>query len=1457
MARPRVSRSLSWLAAAIAVLAIGGVAAWVVVTLPRRARELAIVGARAVFHQEVSIAKVHGDPWRGVVFEDVAAGRPAADAAAALVAARRVTIYFDPIALIRGLWSRRGAGESISQIVLDEPVVAAARDRGGVWNLTALFPPAGGAGAEAPFRGRLIVIGGRITFVDRHRTPAAFQSTLEDINGTVDFARHPRAAIRVSFVEARNGRRVAGRLSGAYVLSAGTIDLDVEASGIDAGAWGPYFVTTPAFRILGGEADIRMHVLRTTTAARATTDYSGRIRLRNGRASVPDRGGALADVGGDVIIANHTLNSAGLRGLVNGSPVEVRGEVSLYGEPRLDVAVRTNRADLATIRRLFFPGSRLRVEGTASGDIRIVGPLSSPRMVGRIEDARGHVEQQPFDHAAMEFAFYGQTLQVIGARGETAGGRVSGDAWWGVGTSEFLLAARLEDVDTASLRRWSPAAARDVSGRLDALVVASRHDDRLAVAGSASVTRPIIRGIAFDAVDAAFRADRGAVTLDRVHARQGVTWALATGRISPGGALALSAQGGAIDLARLPEIGSRLDLAGRSDFSGRIVGSWSAPELIGTLQVSSGRAVGVAFDAARGTVALRRGRLAIGALVARAGRARYRAAGSVEWGVQTRLGFDIEAERGSAATFTHLGRLPFSMSGQVDGRMRVEGPAARPSVTGTMSLRDAAIYGQRVDEATASFQWDGTRLNINQALVRRGESRLEVTGTVDRRTGFGLDIAARGLALRDLALPPLGATVDGRLDIRGRITGQPAAPVVALSANSANLLVNGIQFDRTEGRVRWEARTLTLDPLQLRRGNEQYQISGQIALNGSPSLDLSADVTAGRLSTLLGLANVRLGIPLDGTIVGRATVEGPALNPAANLDLRMTEGRFGDHPLVEGRADLTLRDGSVTIGELQLRPRRGLIAAQGRLSLRGESQVEVDGNDLDFDILRPMLGLRRPLLGTLNFTTQLGGTVAAPEIGFALDLRQAGVEGATFDSLVANAFYRDGLLQVQQALLTQNGHRLRASGVLPFNPALMRFDAQRPVDFRLTLADVNLSLLRLATPWVQEAAGAVEGEVQITGSVNALHVAGGVRVRDGQIRLRGLAVPLDTVRLDLRFDENAIRIAEGTARLGSGLARLQGTARIVQIAGPALALVVSEEAPLVLQGADLHVVVPPHVDARAGGTVRLWGTLGDPRRPPTIDGRVTFADGIVTVGPVGQGEPSQVPLMFRGVRLDVGRNLTVQVGGLRFALQPEDALALTGSLRSPMLDGTLAAEEGKVRALGAIFDLRDGTATFLPHQGLRPSVLAHADTQVGSTLIFLTVRGIAPDALTLDLRSEPDKPRAEIVALLGQQTGITRLLAGDIEGALRTEISRALFGAIERFLGLNELSIAYELEEPLALRAGKRLLRDLYLTLETTFTERPRWWAGLEYRFARDWQLTLRLDSDRRGQAVFWYTTRF
>ncbi len=1465
-------------------MAIAGALTWTVVALSQRARDMAITAVSAALGREVTTGRMSGNPWSGLVLEDVivwgapppppAPGTPpdpqAGPPPPAILKVRRMILHLDPFTLARNLWTGRGAAASLSQVVLEEPALIAARDVAGVWNIGGLTPYVPGAKVAGAFTGRVMIANGTVTLADRHRiAPKTFEALFEDINVTADFAAVPRVALRASFVEERGHRRVPVRLRGTYNGSTGTFDLDVRVTGADAGVWGPYLAITPVLHITGGQFDAAMHVLRTARADREAIDYQGRIVFRDGSAVVPKRGTVLTGVNGTITVSNQSLGTAGLRGRVNGSPVEMRGEVSFYDDTRMDLAVRTSGMDLATLRRLVFPSARMRVAGVASGEARIIGFVeTTPRIDGRVAGFRGVIDNHAFDGASGSFSLFGQTLSIAGV-GRTAGGDVSANAWWSLGSPSFLVDMQVSEVNASRLAALSPSvpqALGEADGRVTGSFTARGRGGDVAVSGQGSLTKTRIDGMALDALDAAFTSDRTGVAVHQARAQQGSTVAYLRGEISPRGALALAGHAEGVDLAALPAISADIGLGGRLDAKGQIRGTLAAPVLLGDIQVVRGRLGGLKFDTAGGRIGLRSGRLDIAAFTARSGRSRYWATGDVRWAPAAHLALTLETERGSAATLATVAGLPFAVTGSVEGRIHLEGPPARPSVAGSITLQDGTIEGQTVDEATASFRSDGIRLTLEQASLRRRASAVELSGTIDRRTGLDLGVKATRFDLRDLTLLPLGAIrTDGHVDLSGRITGPTSAPRIAATATSTDLAINGIRLDHATGNVRWEARTLHLDPLALQLRSERYEITGNISLAGPPRTSLAATVTDGRLSTLLGLADVRLGMPLDGTISGLATLEGPLANPAARLDLRLRDGRFGDHQLQEGHVDLTLREGSVTIEEFQVRPLRGLIGAEGRLNLRGESQIEVSGNDLDLDILRPLFRLRRPLLGRLNFTTQLTGTLGSPEIGFAAEIRGGGMEGATFDSLVANAFYRDGLLQLQQALLVQNGHKLRASGSVPFNPALLRFDESRPIDLRFTLADVNLGLLRLASDRIDEAVGAVEGEVHIGGTPRAPRVEGRVQVQDGRVRIKGLQTPIEALRLDVRFDESTIRVAEATARLGGGVARLEGALRLAPLprseSAFTVGLVVPEEAPLVLTGSDLRVVAPPHIEARAAGTLRAWGTLGDPRRPPTLEGNIAVSNGTVSVAADVGGTPSRLPVVFRGIRFDIGPDLAVRVGGLRFALQPGGAVLLTGTPRAPTLEGTVAAQPGKISALGTTFDLREGTATFLPPQGVRPRIFAQAETNVGATRIILTVRGVAPDALVLDLTSEPDLPRREILSLLGQQAGLSRLLAGDVEGALRAQIGRLLFGQVSlgigRAIGLDELVIEYDFERPLALRAGRLLLNDLYWTVSTNFAARPLWVTGLEYRFSRNWTLSLRLDSEGRREAVFWYSARF
>ncbi|MDR7497595.1 MAG: translocation/assembly module TamB domain-containing protein [Armatimonadota bacterium] len=1457
--RGRRRAAVGLLPVAVALAVPAAAAAWAAVSLGDRAREIATSALSAAFRREVRVGQISGDPWRGIVMEDVTIA-PARPGRSSPLAVRRVTVQVDPGALIRGLLAGRGPLPSISVIVLEGLAIEVLHEADGTWNLSELLPVGDGEGRGA-FHGRIHVLDGTVRLIDRARiAPGVFEARFSDVNGTADFARAPRLALRASFVEERGGERSPGRLDGAYTTTTRVLDLDVRASRLRADAWGPYLLTTPAFRITAGEADAAVHVLHAPAGLGTATDVSGRVTLRGAAAVVPDRAVVLRDVSGALEITDRWIRTAGLRGRVNGSPVEVRGEASFYGEPHVDLAVRSSGADLRALSRIFAPSVATRLAGTARGEVRIVGAAGAPRVAGRIEGARGVFDGQVFQAASGDVAFAGGLFALTGARGHAAGGVVAGDVLLSPADARYFLALAVRDAEVGSLRRWAPAAPA-AAGTATGSFAAFADRTGVRAAGAGVVTDPAVADFRFDTVEGGLRFERGRLTLDAVQARRQGTWIGVSGQIAPAGGLALRVQATTPEVSTLPIPAGAIPAKGRADFIGTIGGSIRAPEVAGALQLGRGRLGPLSFESLATRLVARAGSVVLSDARARDGYTWYRAAGSMEWAGAGRLGLDVSATRASAATLAQALGVTVDLAGRLDGEVRIDGTIARPSASGSLSLAGGRVLGQRVPEASAAFHWDGRRLAVSGGRVHLGSSVVHVAGTFDRLTGLALDLATTGFDLRDVALPPLGASVAGTVDATGRITGPLAAPSLTAEAASANLTLNGRRFDHARGAIAWTAGTLQVRPLVLAVGTERYEIAGDLALSPGPRATLQATVQDGRLSTLLALGGGRIDLPLDGVVTGVASVSGPLANPEARLDLRLRDGRFGEHLITDGHVDLVMRNGSVTIEDLELRPQQGRIAATGRFDLRGASEIEVSGTDLDLDLVRPVFRGRRPLVGRGSFTMQLRGPLGAPEIGFDVEVARGGIEGMTFDSLVAGGFYRDGLLQISQAVLVQDSNRLRISGSVPFNPALRRLDDRAPVELRVVLLDVNLGLLRLLWAGVDEARGAVEGELRINGTPAVPRLSGGLAVRDGLVRLRGLATPIEGLRLDLRFEENTVRAAEASARLGGGTLRLTGAAR-VSASAAGVGLAIAQDAPAVLTAERVRLVTPPVADAVVNGSVRLWGSTGDVRRPLALDGRVALSEGTVVVAGAANGGAPRFPLALAGLRIDVGRDLAVQAGGLRFGLEPEGSLLLGGTLAAPTLEGTVAATRGTVTVAGNPFELLEGIATFQAPLGVRPRVFARARTQVGPTRIIATVRGVAPDALEPpELESDPPLPREQILALLGQRAGLAHLAAGDFSAALRAELTRRLFApvtlAISRAIGLTELSVEYDFEQPLRLRLGKLLFSNLYLSATVTFEAQQQWLWALEYRFARGWELALRANQFGHREAILWYQARF
>ncbi|HLA24549.1 MAG TPA: translocation/assembly module TamB domain-containing protein, partial [bacterium] len=1424
--------------------------------------------------REVHIDALGGDPWRGIVLRGVRIAGPAGSPRA-FFEAPRVVLTFDAGQLVRDLIAGRGVVRSLTRVELERPFLVLARDGSGRWNYADLLGSQRGAGPTPPsFRAAVDVREGTLIFSDAlrlpqragPRPPSPFAAHFDRISGSLDFGTAPLLGIVLDAVNTDGLTPALLRVSGRATLGEATFDLDLDARGGSVAVWGPYLVRLPWVVWGGGTFDSTMHLLVSRWGGRIVLDYRGQLTMRDGRALLLPRRTLLSDIDGPLTVDNLGVTTTGLTMAVDASPVSARGRITYQGGAAMDLALRSRAIDLRTLQKLLFPRAQVRLSGRARGEVRITGSFGSPSVEGKIDRASGSIDRQGFADLSGRFQYYGGLLSFDDLAASAGGGRLRGHLRLDVGAGTFFVLADAHNVDAHILDGVGLTVTPTFSGAATGFVAAARTPDGLLAQGRLSLGRGTAFGVGFDRAESVFGYDRGLLEVDHFEARSGATRLHGFGAMSRSGALDFAVVGTDVNLGTVGErFGLQRWIAGRADVNGRLLGTLRSPELEGRIRGRDGRLGPLPFELARGRVRVTSTTLRTPGLLLYDADGRYFATGLIRWAEPSRVDLTVRAANVAAQRLLEIAEVPLRVGGTIETTVRLAGPINRPTAQGVVELRDGHVEGQPVDRATAAFRWTGTHLLVQSFSAAVNGSTLLASGSISRTGALGISFSAQALDVKDIAALKRDALrLAGTVDLTGSIRGTLGAPAISAAATSGNLVVNGQQFDRARGQVSYRGGRLALTPLVLQQTTGTFQLSGTVLLRDDPVVDLHVSATQGELTTLLGLARVRSPIALRGTLDGEVTAAGPVSNPRASVNIRLADGRVGDEPIQEAVVRAELANQAVNLEILRVVPAQGELVGAGRINLRGRSEVEFGGTGVDLNLLRPLFNLQRPLRGVMDFTLQLTGELNDPLIGLSAAAAEGGIGPMSFDRLTLQAFYRAGQFHIEHGVIQEDRHRLQVTGSLPFNPARMRLDEARPVNLRLELVDSDLSILSLFSEAIERAEGGLAGAVSITGTAARPHLEGQVTASGGTLKVRGLDPALTDLQARITFAEDTLRVDNLRARAGDGTLGLTGSVGFRRFRPDQLNLTLAAD------GARLSL--PGLFSGRVDGGVRVTGTLVRPE----VSGTATLSNGDIVVS-AAQRLAARPTNGTSGPRLDLevraGDALWVNVGGLRF--QVGGTVRTSGTLTAPRLSGEVVAERGAFVAFNTTFRLLEGRATFSEFRGMTPFVDAIAETRVTiprkmpdgrtefeRTVVRLHVTG-TPDALELQVSSDPSFPRNELIAALGRQSGFAALFTGgaDLETALLNELSNALFGQVGRAvasaLGLEEFTLEYDSERQLTLRIGRLLIENLYLTWTSEFgTPRRTVWA-LEYRLSPTTRVSFSVDNFARYNFLYRVTYAF
>ena len=712
------------------------------------------------------------------------------------------------------------------------------------------------------------------------------------------------------------------------------------------------------------------------------------------------------------------------------------------------------------------------------------------------------------------------------------------------------------------------------------------------------------------------------------------------------------------------------------------------------------------------------------------------------------------------------------------------------TIGGTLSS-SGALRGDDL-QAEATLDLDGTlrKQPLKLELQANGENASWSLPTVDLRLGDNRiqgngrwsETLEANLALDLSRLGQLWPDLSGKLTGKLDLAGTPAAPRGTLALSGDDVAFQDNRIDRLQvaaslaegerGQLSLDAKGLQagateIGELELSAEGTQAAHQARLQLQG-PLLDLSLALTGG-----LDGGDWR-GRLMDAELDAQG--QQWALRDPASLQ-RLESGRitFGAHCWVSGQA-------SLCADEQRLQP-----DPQLRYRLR------------DF----PLESLAEYLPDNLIWQGEVNADLA-------LDIPSAGPTGTIrVDAGPGVLRMRDGQqwLDFPYQTLSLNSQltpkkvdsRLRfEGGDLGDLDARLQVDPSgevKPISGNFQLSNFDLSVIRPFVAQVERLDGQLNGNGQISGTLQNPQINGELRLTEGEIAGAELPVSFEQLQITAVIDGEQVRIDGGWRSGEQGQGRIAGTVDWQQ----------ALDLDLRISGSQLPVIVEPYAELEIAPDLRIRladeqlavsGKLRVPRGEITVrelpPSTVKVSENAVIVG--AEAEEAKPPL---AIRMDVD----VEVGQdrLRFS-----GFGLTADLAGYLhigndLDarGELSLNKGRYRAYGQRLTIRRARLLFtgvLSQPYLDIEAIRRIDDE--NVIAGLRITGNAEQP-RVDVFSEPAMSQEQALSYLvlgrplGADTGDSNLLARAALG-LGLAGSASITGNVAQRLGIEDFQLDTE-----------------------------------------------------------------
>lgn len=518
----------------------------------------------------------------------------------------------------------------------------------------------------------------------------------------------------------------------------------------------------------------------------------------------------------------------------------------------------------------------------------------------------------------------------------------------------------------------------------------------------------------------------------------------------------------------------------------------------------------------------------------------------------------------------------------------------------------------------------------------------------------------------------------------------------------------------------------------------QSRVSAQVSAVNVLAAGFALDTVSFTTAYTKPNGNLTLAIRQDSNRVYNATAQFVLDKGRDDLMLNQLRLRFDTTVYVStGPSTIHFDSTGISIKHFEIKSAAGgSVYVNGRLPTDAAADIQLDVTQFEVSNITALLQSDINAKGLVSLDAHLTGTRAAPNISGAFGLQRFSYNGHATPEVHGTLDYANQTLRADVGANAE-GHApvLTASGTVPINLALTgvtgsRVPRDRTISATVTADSLPLDMIPDVTSVLSDMSGRALAKFTVGGTINNPDVNGRITLWNGSARIVPLGLVVNDVATNVRLVRDTV-IVDSLIVRSNGTVRVTGGIGIANLASPSFALkltarnarVIDNEmgnlyvdANVAVQGPFNNVDVTGFVHALHGvvyipeSSGKTLVGAGDPSLYAVLDtNNIALKDLF----------PSQSPLLAN-LRMDVAvmvdHDVFVRSRDANVEVYTEDPLrvSVNRAKASLLVDGVLLSDRGQYRFQSRLFQVRNGSATFINSPQLNPllQVTAEYDVQL-------------------------------------------------------------------------------------------------------------------------------------------------